>query len=317
MSASPAPATSRVRATLALIVATACAGRAPGSASAGSPTPDPIAAAAELLAVDRAFAAAAERAADVAAGVAPMVAADVMVPVPGGFAVGRDSVLGAIRANPANAGARLGWTPVRVGVSADGHHGFTLGYATLHGASAGLTTPSKYLAYWVKGPEGWRAVLYRRSRAPSPGPVDSIAAALPAKGVALSADSAETARYRQSLDSTERAFSRDAQRLGLGPAFVRYGSGDAMNMGGPDRAAFVTGPDSIGALVAQDEPATGSSVSWSPDRGVIVASSGDLGVTIGTIVVNQSDSSGARSSFPFFTVWRRAGPDRPWRYLAE
>ena len=54
-----------------------------------------------------------------------------------------------------------------------------------------------------------------------------------------------------------------------------------------------------------------------PDKGVIVASSGDLGVTIGTIVVNEADSTGARPSFPFFTVWRRSGPDQPWRYVAE
>jgi hypothetical protein len=70
-------------------------------------------------------------------------------------------------------------------------------------------------------------------------------------------------------------------------------------------------------VVAEGEPPTGSSVSWAPDRGVIVASSGDLGVTIGTIVVNEPDSTGARQSFPFFTVWRRAGPDQPWRYVAE
>ena len=130
-------------------------------------------------------------------------------------------------------------------------------------------------------------------------------------------DSALIARYRQSLDSAERAFSKDAQQIGLETAFVRYGSADAMNMGGAARAAFVVGPDSIGAVVAEGEPATGSSVSWAPEKGVIVASSGDLGVTIGTIVVNEADSTGAHASFPFFTVWRRAGLDQPWRYVAE
>jgi hypothetical protein len=69
--------------------------------------------------------------------------------------------------------------------------------------------------------------------------------------------------------------------------------------------------------VSEGEPATGSSVSWAPDHDVIVASSGDLGVTIGTIVTNEPDSTGAKQSFPFFTVWRRAGPDQPWRYVAE
>jgi ketosteroid isomerase-like protein len=299
--------------TLAAVVASACAG-----GSAGSPAPEganPAAVADQLLAADRAFAAASDRT-DIATGLAPMFAADVVMPVPGGFAVGRDSVLAAIRANPASASARVGWTPVRVGVSADGLQGFTLGYATVHGAD-GSSTPAKYLTYWVKGSEGWRAVVYRRGRASSPAPANAVPPALPAKAVPPSTDSAMIARYRQSLDTVERAFSRDAQKIGLGPAFARYGSGDAMNMGGGARPAFVVGADSIAAVVAEGEPATGSSVSWAPDQGVIVASSGDLGVTIGTIVVNQPDSTGAHQKFSFFTVWRRSSPDQPWRYVAE
>jgi len=146
---------------------------------------------------------------------------------------------------------------------------------------------------------------------------DPVPPALPERPVPPSDDSALIAGYRQSLDTTERAFSRDAQQIGLEQAFVRYGGADAMNMGGAARSAFVVGPDSIGAVVAQGEPSSGSSVSWAPDQGVIVASSGDLGVTIGTIVVNEADSTGQHPSFPFFTVWRRAGPDQPWRYVAE
>lgn len=308
------PASSRrgSAALLALSLA-ACAGHSTPSSGA-----EPAAVADELLAADRAFAAASERT-DPAAGLAPMLAPDVVMRVPGGFANGRDSALAVIRANPATAGtgARLGWTPVRVGVAADGRQGFTLGYTTLHGAD-GSATPGKYLTYWIKGPEGWRAAVYGRGRASGPAPAaDPAAPALPDKPVPPTSDSAAIARYRQSLDTAERAFSRDAQQIGLQAAFVRYGSADAMNMGGAGKSAFVVGPDSIGAAVAEGEPPTGSSVSWAPDHGVIVASSGDLGVTIGTIVVNQPDSAGQRPSFPFFTVWRRAGPDQPWRYVAE
>ena len=146
------------------------------AAGSGGNAPEPATVADQLLAADRAFAAESERT-DVAAGMAPMLAADVVMPVQGGFAVGKDSVLAAIHANPANAG-RLGWTPVRVGVSADGHQGFTLGYATIHGAD-GSATPAKYLTYWVKNPEGWRAVVYRRGRASGSAPV-RLAPAAPA-----------------------------------------------------------------------------------------------------------------------------------------
>jgi ketosteroid isomerase-like protein len=301
-------------ATLVAMLGSACAG---GSTNAPVPeiSPAPAAAAEELLSADRGFAAASEGT-DVLTGLAPMLAADVVMPVPGGFAVGKDSVLAAIRANPAYAGARLGWTPVRVGVSADGRQGFTLGYATIHGAD-GSSTPAKYLTYWVKGPEGWKAAVFRRRGATGSPPLAPIAPALPGRGVPTSTDSAKISGYRQSLDTAERAFSRDAQRIGLGPAFVQYGSKDAMNMGGGNRATFVVGPDSIGALVSDGEPKTGSSVWWAPDHGVIVASSGDLGVTIGTIVTNEADSTGAYGKFPFFTVWRRASTDQPWRYVAE
>lgn len=238
--------------------------------------------------------------------------------VPGGFARGRDTALAAIRANPVTgaAGARLEWTPIRVGVSADGQQGFTLGYTTVHGTD-GSSTPGKYLTYWIKGPDGWRAAVYGRGRASGPTKADPLPPLLPARAVAPSSEFGLLTRYRESLDTSERAFSRDAQRIGLRQAFVRYGSPDAVNMGGAGRAAFVEGPDSIGAAVSQGEPPTGSSVSWAPDEGVIVASSGDLGVTMGTIVVNEPDSTGQHQRFPFFTVWRRASPDQPWRYVAE
>ncbi len=287
--------------------------------SAGTPAPknaaDPAAVANELLAADRAFATASERT-DVVSGIRPMLAADVVMPVDGGFAVGKDSVLAVIRANPANAGAKLGWVPVRVGISADGLQGFTLGYSTLHAAD-GSSTRGKYLTYWVKGSEGWRAAVYRGRRASGPPPADPLPPALPSKMVTPSNDAATIARYRQSLDTTERAFSRDAQKVGLGRAFVQYGSADAMNMGSRARAAFVVGADSIAAVVADGEPATGSSVWWSPEHGVIVASSGDLGVTMGTIVTNEADPTAAFGKFTFFTVWRRQSPDQSWRYVAE
>jgi len=293
----------------------ACAGHS--VSTPGAATLESAAVAAQLLAADRAFAAAAERT-EPAAGLAPMLAPDVVMRVPGGFAKGRDSALAAIRASPVtrDTASRLRWTPIRVGVSADGLQGFTLGYTVVKSAD-GATTPGKYLTYWVKGPDGWRAAVYGRGRASAPARADSAPSLVPARAVAPTADSSLIARYRQSLDTSERAFSRDAQQVGLRQAFVRYGSPDAMNMGGAARPAFVIGPDSIGAVVSEGEPATGSSVSWAPDQGVIVASSGDLGVTIGTIVVNQPDSTGHRQTFPFFTVWHRAGPEEAWRYVAE
>jgi hypothetical protein len=300
---------------LVVLLTAGCAGHAADTeGTAPKPGGDPAGVAAELLATDSAFAAAG-RDLPVVEALAPMLADDVEMPAPGGFIMGRDSVLKVLKANPLNTTARFHWTPVRVGVSADGRQGFTFGYGSVVSGDSS-STPLKYLAYWVKGSGGWHAVAYKRGRASGPAEPVPMAAALPPKLVASETDQARIAQLRQSLDTAERAFSRDAQQIGLRAAFARYGRPDAVNMGGPARAAFVVGADSIGAVVSQDEPDSGSSVSWAPDR-VIVASSGDLGVTIGTIVVNQPDSAGASAKFPFFTVWRRDGVEEPWRYVAE
>ena len=55
------------------------------------------------------------------------------------------------------------------------------------------------------------------------------------------------------------------------------------------------------------ENVVGSPVSWAPDR-VVVAASGDLGVTIGMIRPNEPPPAGAAPGFAFFTIWYRASP---------
>ena len=301
---------------LAVLLAGACAGHGgPADEARPKSAGSPAGAAAELLATDSAFAEAG-KSLPVAEALAPMFADDVEMPAPGGFIMGRDSVLKALRANPVNATANFHWKPVRVGVSADGRQGFTFGYGSLVRPDT-APTPLKYLAYWVKDGGGWHAVAYKRGRASgSPADAAAMPPALPPRSVSPATDPARVEEFRQSLDTSERAFSRDAQQIGLRAAFARYGRPDAVNMGGPARSRFVLGADSIGAVVSQGEPDSGSSVSWAPDR-VIVASSGDLGVTIGTIVANQPDSAGTTAKFPFFTVWRRDGLDEAWRYVAE
>lgn len=285
------------------------------SLAAGCAVPrTPGAAFDELLAADRAFA---HASADttVAAGLGAALAAEVMLPVPGpGFARGRAAAIEALRANPDHEGARITWRPVSGGLSADGLHGFTWGYMTLRKADR-TEGALKYLAYWVKGDEGWRVVALRRGRASGPAPAVAPTPVLPAMLTEPSSDSAAIARFRESLDATEREFSDSAQRIGLRAAFAMFGRPDAINMGGPTRAGFVRGADSISVAVSSDEPATGSSVSWGPDL-VIVASSGDLGVSIGMIRPNTPEP-GQPSGFPFFTVWRRASVAEPWRYVAE
>ena len=149
----------------------------------------------------------------------------------------------------------LDWKPIRAGVSADGTQGFTYGFAT-RTAKDKPPTFSKYLSYWVKRPEGWRVAAYKLvPREAGEAPADLRPAALPERIVKPNVDAAALAAYRDELDKTERAFSDESQVDGLGAAFRKYGSADAMNVGGG--ADFTYGNEAIAAGVRdrQGEPA--------------------------------------------------------------
>ncbi len=291
------------------------AGCARPSGSPSQPPFSPASAAASLLATDSAFSVA-SAGTDAVSGLSAMFAVDVTMPVPGGkFMAGPPAVVEFLRSTPDDVRSRAEWTPIRVGLSADGLHGLTFGYGTLLRPDRSRTR-WKYLSYWVKGPAGWRVVAYKQGpRADSAVSFVRMPAVLPAL-LGPPADSAAVEGFRAGLDQAERGFSDEAQRIGLGPAFVKWGRADAVNMGGPSAPGFVVGSEAIGAVVSRGRPATGSPVSWAPDR-VIVAGSGDLGVTIGMIRPNQPPAAGSPPGFAFFTIWYRATVSEPWRYLAE
>jgi hypothetical protein len=252
--------------------------------------PEPARAVDDLLAADRAFSAA-SASTDLVSGISAMFRDDVLMPIPrNGFAEGKARAVEVLASNADNATSKATWTPIRGGISADGLHGFTYGYMTVEKADK-TTTPAKYLAYWIKGPSGWRVAVYKRAPRP-PGEVSMVMRppSLPAATVNPVTDQALIERYRKSIDSAERAFSDEAQRTSLGAAFLRLGAPDAMNMGGAP--SFTFGPEEISRAVSEGGPAKGSAVSWAPDKQVIVASSGDLGVTIGTIWPNDAAPAG-------------------------
>jgi ketosteroid isomerase-like protein len=276
--------------------------------------PSPATAVEELLEADRAFARTGA-AKDTITALSAMFADDVIAGVPGGaFVDSRQKLVEALKANPDNAASRVEWAPIRGGISADGLHGFTFGYMTMH-KKDGTSVPWKYLAYWMKGPQGWRVAAYRRRPRPE-GVVSTtmMPPSLPARLVPPSADAAAIEQYRKSLASAEQSFSDEAQKIGLAAAFTKYGRADAVNMGGPKDVQFVVGSASIGRSVGEGTPTDSSPVVWGPDHKVIVASSGDLGITFGFI---RSTTASEGPPIPFFTIWRRASSSDPWRYIAE
>jgi ketosteroid isomerase-like protein len=273
----------------------------------------------ELLATDRRFSAEAARTTAIPA-VTAMFANDVVVPtsVPApGFVRGKANAAEAMKANVDNLQGRVQWSPIRGGISADGQHGFTFGYMTLT-TPDGKATPIKYVAYWIKEAAGWRVAVYKRVPADqAPDTREMMPPATPARLVAPVTDRATIAEYKASLEAAERAFSDEAQRIGLGPAFAKHGSADAVNVGPRTSSRFVVSAVEIGKSVGAGSEGKPSPVSWAPDEGAIVASSGDLGVTFGYIRQNTPPPPGRPGAVPFITIWRRADPSQPWRYVAE
>lgn len=281
--------------------------------AAAAPAQAPVAASPQaavdaLLAADRAFAAAAANR-NVVDGLTAMFAADMWMPTPAGsFARTPAAAAEVLRANPANLTAHVEWAPVRGGISADGTQGFTFGFIATREAGK-PDRPGKYLSYWVKTPAGWRVAAYKRVPRPDGAPAPaSLPPALPPRltGAVGSLDA-----HAASLKAAEDAFGAEAQTIGLSPAFRKWGRADAVNLfqGG---AGFEQGAERIGGNLGEE---TGSSVRWSADAGVIVAPSGDLGVTFGQIRANGPVPEGRPAASPFFTVWKREGG--VWRYIAE
>ena len=269
-----------------------------------------------LLQADRAFADRA-RARTPQDSVLDMLADSALMPLPTGtFARGKDAVRMALATNPDNTSGHLEWFPIRGGVSADGLHGFTVGYMTLQRPD-GTRLPLKYLAYWIRERGEWRVAIYRRSRsAEGDVPRTVLPPALPPQLMRPVTDAALVASHRTSLAAAEQAFSDEAQKIGIGPAFAKHGSADAVNMGGPKSATFLVGSDAIGRNVGAGGPPNESPVTWAADYDVLVASSGDLGATLGFIRPKTAPPAGQPAA-PFVTIWRRASVGEPWRYVAE
>lgn len=278
--------------------------------TAQAPTPQQAADA--LLAADRGFSGASAKT-DLITGLTAMFSADVAMMAPE-IAYGVAKATEALKANAANAGAKATWMPARVGLSGDGRHGFTAGVMTITRAD-GTIHHAKYLAYWRHETAGWRVVAYKRVPAKAAVEAGTITYLLPKQIVPSKTDAAAIDRDRDSLASAERAFSRDAQTMGIGAAFTHYGSPEAIHLFTPDAALFVWGNAAIGESVGAGSPPNTSGATWGPEK-TVVADSGDFGVTIGYIVPRQP-KDGAPARQPFFTIWRRDSATAPWRYIAE
>ncbi|MBX3173405.1 MAG: hypothetical protein KF709_03290 [Gemmatimonadaceae bacterium] len=239
-------------------------------------------------------------------------AEDVTMPDgPRGFADGRSAVLAALGRDTLAATSRLRWAPARAAVSGDGSHGFTMGFMEIQRAD-GSRVPLRYLAYWIRGAEGWQMRVFRRAPR-GEGAVDTAYAGSlqgPATGGIVPAPALE--ERRAELAATERAFSDSSQTIGLGEAFALFGHPQAWHLNGPAGPDLVRGREAVVRSVSTGVPPGTSPFVWGADR-TLVAPSGDFGVNLGVIL--RAEARGL-PGFPFFTVWMR-GRDGRWLYIAE
>lgn len=273
------------------------------TAAIAAPAPASTAAYQQLLAADRAWSA---RAASTSAveGLAAMFDERAVL-VSGGTADlvrGRNAIRARLAARPENATAKVEWAPVSGGVSADGTQGYTYGTLVLRPAE-GAPSHQKYLAYWVKRPDGWRVLAYKRVGRRETGP---LKVAPPVIGQGRRNDAAGAL-----MTASEKTFSDEAQVIGLRAAFKKWGRAESVNIGAEE--AMAVGAEAIGDGVAGPEPT--SSVTWAADEHVI-AGSGDMGLNYGLLHLNEPQA-GQPTTVPFFTIWARPKPGDPWRYVAE
>jgi len=272
---------------------------------------------ANLLATDRAYAAAAAGTNLVEALVAPL-APDAVFIAPGpGFARGPEEARAALLANPNNALFKWGWTAIRVDVSSDATRGYTFGYTELT-LPDGTVLPGKYLAFWAKQPDGgWKMAAYKRVPR-APGPVSLT----PPEGFE-SPDvkhvryfpNTEPATEIDAMKATDRAFSDLAQVVGNAEAFATYIAEDGVNAGSGGSVEWAWGPEGVRAAHADDPLGL---FYWTPEI-ADVAAAGDLGFTTGFVKQDEQNPDGTVTTFvigKYLTVWQKQRTGE-WRFVAD
>jgi hypothetical protein len=271
----------------------------------------PAAARQSLLAADSALGRSAVST-DLVSAITGAMAPDVALLGGGRIARGIDSARALLRGNPENARSVMRWAPIGGGVSGDGRHGYTYGYASWRRPD-GATVHAKYVAYWVRPDGEWRVRVYKRtgragSRAlPDPRPyIPPVAGTTPHDSATAAAE----------VRASELAFSRRAGEIGLAESFRINAAADAAHTGAPTDTGFRLGPDEIADGLRGAEAPLGS-ITWAPEE-VHVAPSGDLGVTIGLIRIAPADPTRPPPPpAPFFTVWKRVGSGARWKFVVE
>ncbi len=103
------------------------------------------------------------------------------------------------------------------------------------------------------------------------------------------------------IEAAERAFAADGLALGVRDSFLKHMADDAI--------VFRPGPVNAKALYEKRPSSKALRLEWWPQK-VVIARSGDLGLSVGPAVIN-----GQRGGY-YATIWRK-GPDGLWKWIYD
>jgi ketosteroid isomerase-like protein len=204
----------------------------------------------------------------------------------------------------------VAWQPVGGGVSDDLESAYTYGFvARLPQPKAPLRF-ERYIAYWQRdGQRPWRIEAYSEVGSAPAGEGNLTAEQItpPVRRLSKPIDEA-TAQVR----SADSLFSDLAYRMGTGFAFSNTAADNGVVFGNPQ---LVVGPNAIRAFYAGQEPST--SLTWRPVY-TVVASSRDLGFTVGEYIATGRGASGAavQRFGKYLTVWTLQR-DGTWKFVVD
>lgn len=300
---------------LPLAVAVAgCAGR--GARAGAEPFPARSPARDSLLQTDAGRTAAARELGYVEATFA-LLAADVAY-LRGGVPTvyGRDAARAVLAAGRDTATEAYQWDPLGGGISRDGRSGYTFGVtavAAIEKGAAPRLQLSRYIAFWTRAAGGpWRISAYaeigRDDERPS-GLAIPVRWSTPPQA-SLTTDPVPEL---EDLRRTDAMFSAAGSREGVAAAFGAWAAPDAILFAGSE---VVSGPAAIREYFAST---MGSSLAWQPVHAG-VASSGDLGFTVGDWVSTGRRPNGAifQRFGKYLTIWRKQGDGGgSWRFVID
>jgi ketosteroid isomerase-like protein len=120
-------------------------------------------------------------------------------------------------------------------------------------------------------------------------------------------------KEKAAMMRTDQEFSDAAQKIGVGEAFVRYADAGATML--PPGEHAVTGLDGVRKQFA--EFPKGATLVWKPFKADI-ASSGDLGYTLGTYESHGKDKDGkaVMRYGKYCSVWKKQ-EDGSWKWVVD